>query len=34
VFGRRFEYIIATAFAQPDHDFSYAVEAGCCASKV
>ncbi len=23
VFGRRFEYIIATAFAQPDHDFSY-----------
>ncbi len=27
VFGRRFEYIVATAFAQPDHDFSYAVEA-------
>ena len=23
VFGRRFEYIIATAFTQPDHDLSY-----------
>ncbi len=23
MFGRRFEHIFATAFAQPDHDFSY-----------